>query len=127
MSDRVELAEERTEAAEFRTDVARDRTLLANERTFAGWLRTALTSVAVAIGLHAVFRDVEPSWAPRAIATVFALAAAGMTVSAAQEARRTRRRLDNERATVQPVRRILALAGAVTLAALGTVPILWMI
>ena len=41
--------------AENRTDWAEDRTILANERTFAGWMRTGMASLAVAIGLKAVF------------------------------------------------------------------------
>ncbi|MDF1729557.1 MAG: DUF202 domain-containing protein, partial [Sulfitobacter sp.] len=47
--------ENKNELAEDRTDWAEDRTILANERTFAGWMRTGMASLAVAIGLKAVY------------------------------------------------------------------------
>lgn len=59
--------------AENRTDLAEDRTLLASERTFAGWSRTSLASIGVGLGFQALFRQSEPTWAAKAIATVFVL------------------------------------------------------
>ncbi|MEY8838652.1 DUF202 domain-containing protein, partial [Cribrihabitans sp. XS_ASV171] len=41
---------DKTDMAESRTDWAEDRTLLANERTYAGWLRTGMAAVALALG-----------------------------------------------------------------------------
>ena len=62
---------DKTEMAENRTDWAEDRTILANERTFAGWMRTGMASLAIAIGLQAVFGAVEPTWLAKAAATIF--------------------------------------------------------
>lgn len=59
-----------------RTDLAEDRTILANERTFAGWIRTSVGCIALGVGFHALFNKMEPSWAPRMIATAFLLLAA---------------------------------------------------
>ena len=64
MSDRNELAEDRTHWAE-------DRTSLANERTFAGWMRTGMAAIGVAIGLKAVFGAFEPTWMAKAVASIF--------------------------------------------------------
>ena len=63
----------RIELAEDRTDLAEDRTLLANERTFSGWARTALATVGIGVGFNALFRTLDPSWVPKAIATLFIL------------------------------------------------------
>ena len=66
---------DKNDLAESRTDWAEDRTILANERTFAGWMRTGMACVAVAIGLRAVFGEFEPTWVAKAVASVFIIAA----------------------------------------------------
>lgn len=72
----------KTENAEVdRTDLAEDRTRMANERTFAGWLRTSMALVALALGLRALMRSFEPDWIPKSAAT--ALIAAGVVVALA--------------------------------------------
>lgn len=68
-----ELAVERTDKAEERTDYAEDRTLLANERTFAGWGRTSFASIGLGLGFQAIFKSAEPTWIPKAVATLFIL------------------------------------------------------
>jgi putative membrane protein len=68
-----QLAEQRTEKSEKRTDFAEDRTLLANERTFAGWGRTAIASIGLGLGFQALFKSAEPTWVPKAVATLFIL------------------------------------------------------
>ncbi|WP_407875101.1 YidH family protein [Qipengyuania nanhaisediminis] len=68
-----DLAEDRTDLAEDRTDWAEDRTIMANERTFAGWMRTGLASVGIGLGFNALFGKLEPTWVPKAIATMFIL------------------------------------------------------
>lgn len=68
-----DLAEDRTDLAENRTDWAEDRTLMANERTFAGWMRTGLAAVGIGLGFNALFGKLEPSYVPKAIATIFIL------------------------------------------------------
>lgn len=49
--ERTRLAEERTENAEHRTEAAHSRSVLANERTFSAWLRTAMSAMAVGLGV----------------------------------------------------------------------------
>lgn len=77
-----------------RTDLAEDRTILANERTFAGWMRTALASVALGVGFHALFPTMQPAWLPRAIASSFLVLAIVVIVLAERPAAAVMRRLD---------------------------------
>ena len=93
MSDRNELAEDRTHWAE-------DRTSLANERTFAGWMRTGMAAIGVAIGLKAVFGAFEPTWMAKAVASIFL-------------------------AAIKTPRYFLIVAIVMALGALGTGVILW--
>ena len=79
MSDKNDLAQDRTDWAE-------DRTILANERTFAGWMRTGMASVALALGLRAVFGSFEPTWVPKAVASGFILTAIMIFWAARQSA-----------------------------------------
>ncbi len=79
MSDRNDLAEERT-------DLAEDRTILANERTYAGWMRTGFAAVGIGLGFQALFREMEPVWIPKAIATAFLLIAIFVLVVAERRA-----------------------------------------
>lgn len=79
MSDRNDLAEERT-------DLAEDRTILANERTYAGWMRTGFAAVGIGLGFQALFREMEPVWIPKAIATAFLLIAIFVLVIAERRA-----------------------------------------
>ena len=76
-----------------RTDLAEDRTILANERTFAGWMRTALASVAIGVGFHALFPTMQPAWVPRAIATAFLILGIVTIVSAERRATAVMKRL----------------------------------
>lgn len=59
--------------AEDRTDLAEDRTVLANERTFAGWMRTGLACIGIAVGFNVLFDELSPTWVPKAVATAFIL------------------------------------------------------
>ncbi len=54
--------ESKQELAEDRTEWARRRTLLAKERTFAGWVRTALSAIAVGFAGARLLTDLEPQW-----------------------------------------------------------------
>jgi len=74
------------ELAEERTDLAEDRTLLANERTYAGWLRTGMAAVAIALGFQALFREMQPIWVPKAIATAFLLIGVFIVIAAERRA-----------------------------------------
>ncbi len=62
---------DRNAMAEDCTDLAEDRTLMANERTFAGWARTALAAIGIGLGFQALFREVEPTWVAKLIASLF--------------------------------------------------------
>lgn len=122
---KTELAEERTDWAESRTDWAEDRTVLANERTFAGWLRTGMAAVALAVGLRAVFREAEPAWLPKAAATVFLLAALIIFWTARRNAGKAHARLTVHNAEVQKSRTFTLLAAIFTIGAVATGIVLW--
>lgn len=78
--------QDKTGLARKRTDYAEDRTVLANERTFASWFRTGFASVGIGLGFQALFLKMEPSWVPRAIATLFLLLGIFLFVAAERRA-----------------------------------------
>ena len=109
--------------AEQRTEWAEDRTTLAAERTFAGWMRTGMASLGVAIGLQAVFRAFEPTWAPKLAAMIFVGTAIAMFLSAAWRTRKMLQRLNAHQVKPQKPNRMLLQAvmlsiGAVAIAAI---------
>lgn len=118
---------DKTDMAENRTAWAEDRTLLANERTFAGWMRTGMAAVAVALGLQALFRDFQPTWVPKLVAELFILAAILIFAAAYANGARTQKRLDAHDADRQNPRRIGIIATVLTIAAAGTGIILWLL
>ncbi len=114
-------ADDRTRWAEKRTDWAEDRTVLANERTFAGWMRTGLASAALGLGFNAVFKQVEPTWLAKSVATMFIAISILIFLAAFRSARALVRRMDAH--AVKPVKArhlwvitLLFLAGDVALA-----------
>ena len=111
--------------AEDRTDLAEDRTALANERTFAGWLRTGMAAVAVALGMQAVFRSFEPVWFAKAAASVFLLAAASIFWVARRKALATLAEIDTYQANPLHRRGINWLTALLLLGTLGVGLILW--
>ena len=119
------MSKDTTKLAETRTDWAEDRTLLANERTFAGWMRTGMACVALALGLRALFRPFEPDWIPKAVAEIFVLTAIVIFWAARQNAVKTQRRMDEHATESQGTRRMTILAGLLTLGAVSTGVILW--
>ena len=123
----TDRTDDTTELARDRTDWAEDRTLLANERTFAGWLRTGMASVALAIGLNAVFRPFEPTWAAKAVSTVFVLTAILIFLAAAQKSRAAQKRITSHDTEAQPVKRMTAVAALMILGAIGVGVILWLL
>lgn len=118
MSDKNELAE-------HRTDWAEDRTILANERTFAGWMRTGMAAVGVALGLKAVFRDFEPTILPKLVAEIFIVVAILIFWAACVNARKTREQMNESETESQSHRRMTVLAAILTLGAVLTGLILW--
>lgn len=117
----------KTQWAEARTDWAEDRTLLANERTYAGWLRTGAACVGIALGLEAVFSESRPTWAAKAVSTLFLVAAAGIFVGAAQQSHLAQKRIRQHTAEAQPPRRMVLLAALLVLGTAATGAILWTI
>ena len=113
------------ELAEDRTDWAEDRTILANERTFAGWMRTGMASLAVAIGLRAVFGEFEPTWAAKAVASIFIMSAVYIFWAAHDSATKTLSRLNDHHANAQPNNRMRLIALLFSAASLGVGGILW--
>ena len=127
MEDAPKDPDSRTAWAERRTDWAEDRTVMANERTFAGWMRTALAAVVVALGLKAVFGSFEPTWAAKAVASVFIAAAVVILWGARRAASDTAQRMDGHTIRPQTTRRLTVLALILTLGSVGTGAILWML
>ncbi|MFP7570167.1 YidH family protein [Marivita sp. S2033] len=127
MSEKNELAEDRTDWAEERTDWAEDRTVLANERTFAGWMRTGMASVALALGLRALFGPYEPTWVPKLVATVFIIAALMIYWAAWRQASRTRDAIDDHDANSQPTRHMTVISIIFAVGTIATGIILWLL
>ncbi|WP_238538241.1 YidH family protein [Oceaniovalibus guishaninsula] len=113
--------------AEDRTDWAEDRTILANERTFAGWMRTGMAAVAVAIGLKAVFGDFTPTWMAKAVASLFLAAALYIFWSARQQAAATRDRMEARSAEPQSNSRMTAMAAILAFGTVAVGVILWLL
>ena len=120
-----EERDKKTRWAENRTDWASDRTVLANERTFNSWMGTGLGAVGVAIGLKAVFGDFEPTWAAKAVASVFLGIAIVVFWAARNQARKTIRSMENYDAAPMPTKNFTLLASLMTLATLAVGAILW--
>ena len=121
----TEETDDSTELAKDRTDWAEDRTLLANERTFAGWMRTGMAAVALALGLKAVFGEFEPTWAAKVVASIFIVVAVLIFLAAAQQSHKAQVRIHEHDTEAQPARRMLIAAGILTVGALATGGILW--
>ncbi|WP_093310397.1 DUF202 domain-containing protein [Sphingomonas jatrophae] len=118
---------ERTGLAEDRTNLAEDRTVLAHERSFAGWLRTGMASVGIALGFNALFRAVEPQWVSKLIATAFLGVAAFIFLSAERRACTIMDRLETHKvAALKPVRMRL-LAWTLTGATAALAAVIWIL
>lgn len=113
---------EEDDSGRDRTNLAEDRTVLANERTFAGWLRTALACVGLGVAFHALFEQMEPSWAPKAIASVFIVTGLMIMLLGERNARKILNRLSTH--SIKPVRGVnlllvtaMVVTGSLTLLA----------
>lgn len=116
---------DKTKLAEDRTDWAEDRTILANERTFAGWMRTGMAAIAIAVGLRAVFRAAESEWLPKSVATVFIIAALVIFWTARRNAGKAHDRLNAHNAEVQKTQTFTILATIFSAGAIATGIVLW--
>lgn len=114
-----------TEMAKDRTDWAEDRTILANERTFAGWMRTGMACVAIALGLKAVFGEFEPTWAAKATSSIFIAVACYIFYAARQQACATLTRMDKHVATPKSNASMTVTALTLASGAVLTGVILW--
>ncbi|SFL68538.1 protein of unknown function [Loktanella salsilacus] len=76
--------------ADTRTAWAEDRTVLANERTFAGWMRTGMACIALALGLKAVFKDTDHLMLAKGVAEIFIVVAILIFWSSAQKCRQAK-------------------------------------
>ena len=112
--------------ARERTDWAEDRTILANERTFAAWIRTALATAAVGIGLHAVFGATNPTWLAKAVATLFQLIAIGIVLSCRGGAQTTLERLAHHDSAPASDRTLARVSWLMTVAFAMTIVVLWL-
>ena len=127
MTERSGGRGKRLDWAEDRTDLAEDRTALANERTCAGWLRTGMAAVAVALGMQAVFRSFEPVWFARAAASVFLLAAASIFWLARRKTLATLAEINTSQANTLHRRGVNWLTAVLLLGTLGVGLILWFV
>ncbi|GGI81160.1 hypothetical protein GCM10007973_17070 [Polymorphobacter multimanifer] len=119
-------ADNHNDLAEDRTDLAEDRTMLAHERSFAGWLRTGMAAVGIALGVNALFQSLQPVWLPKAIATTFLLLAIFIFISAERRARSSTDRLESHHIErLRPVRiRMVTWGLVIATTALGVA--LWL-
>lgn len=117
----------RQELADTRTAWAEDRTMLANERTFSGWMRTGMAAVALALGLKAVFKDTEHTLIAKGAAEIFILVAVLIFWSAVTQSRKAQLRMDSHDVAAQSHRRMVLLASILTVAAVLTGIILWLL
>ncbi|WP_091846631.1 YidH family protein [Palleronia pelagia] len=127
MSEKNQMARDRTQWAEDRTDWAEDRTVLAAERTYAGWVRTGLTTMVVAIALQGVFGPAEPTWLPKAVASVFIFAALCIFLAGWSEARINHDNFTTRDARCQPVWRLHLLTVVLCAGTVFTCVVLWLL
>lgn len=112
-------------AAQDRTDMAEDRTSMANERTFSSWMGTGLGAIGVAIGMKAVFGAFEPTWAAKAVASIFILIAVIIFYEARQQACKTLSRLRETDFEAKSGKSFTVLAVLMSVAAVATGAVLW--
>ena len=107
------------------TELSEDRTLLSNERTFSSWMGTGLACVGVAIGLHAVFGSIDPTWLAKLVASMFLLTALAIYWAAVRQACKTYSRLEKTDVEVQGTNTFKRLAIMLSLGTMGVGIILW--
>lgn len=113
------------ELALDRTDWAEDRTLLANERTYAGWMRTGMASVALGVGLNAVFEETEPTWLAKSVATIFFAIGLAIFWISMGKACATVARLDEHGANPVGSRNVRIIGWSMMAATVATGVVIW--
>ena len=120
-------AKDKTDLARDRTDWAEDRTILAQERTYAGWLRTGLAVLVVALGLKALFADFQPKWLPRTVSAAMCGVAVLIVAGACTRTVTAIRRLNDHAVEPQGVVRVIVVAVLVSAAATAIGVMLWFV
>ena len=120
------MAEKEQKLSEKRTEWSEDRTILSNERTFASWMRTGMASLAIGIGLQAVFRAAEPTWIAKAAASVFVLISLLIFWVAWINACKKLARLDSHVAEPLSRTHFKSIAGVLALGSVVTGVVLWL-
>ena len=111
--------------AENRTDLATDRTLLANERTFAGWMRTGMACLAIALGFHTIFSKVDPTWIPKVTAIAFVVIAFGIFQTARRNSCRVINKLQSSNVEPFRIRDVTLMAHGLTAAGVAIAAAIW--
>jgi putative membrane protein len=111
--------------AKDRTDLAEDRTVLSHERSFAAWVRTGMAAVGIGLGFSALFRALEPTWIPKAIATCFLSVAIFIFVSAERRACVIIGRLESHSIAALKPMRIRLLSWILVAATAGLIVAIW--
>ncbi|PWG01612.1 YidH family protein [Sphingosinicella humi] len=119
--------DERERLAHSRTDLAEDRTALANERTFASWVRTGLAAIGIGLGFSALYRQIEPVWIPKALATVFLIAGIYIFMSSQERACAVLERLKTHEVKTVQGRNIKLVTSGMIVATLALIAALWIL
>jgi putative membrane protein len=127
MSDGDGERKPKQELAKERTDWAEDRTILANERTYAGWFRTGFASAAIGLGFNALFVQMQPWWAPRAIASIFLLLAVFIFVSAERRACKVLGRLSTHEIKAFGTSRLRIMTASASIGAIALLAAMWLL
>lgn len=124
---RTDKAGERTEMARDRTDLAQDRTILANERTFAGWVRTGMGAMVVAIAIQALFGPTDQVLLAKGAALLMLVIAVICFITSFVAARSMLARVSATMAEPCSPARMGWTAGLLTAAAVALGILLWLI
>lgn len=119
--------DERERLAHSRTDLAEDRTALANERTFASWVRTGLAAIGIGLGFSALYRQIEPVWIPKALATVFLIVGIYIFMSSQERACAVLERLKTHEVKTVQGRNIKLVTSGMIVATLALIAALWIL
>ncbi|MBU1348059.1 MAG: DUF202 domain-containing protein [Alphaproteobacteria bacterium] len=118
---------DRTDLASERTDLAEDRTALANERTFAGWARTAMAAIGIGLAFKALFGAMEPSWAPKSLASLFILLGVFLIMMAERRACAISARISSHSVNALKPMNVRIVAIGIGLGALALIAAIWIL
>ena len=113
--------------AKARTDLSEDRTVLANERTFASWLRTGFACAAIGLGFQVLFVQMQPPWAPRAIASLFLLLAIYIFIAAERRACQVLARLSTHEVKAFGNRRLTVMTAMASTGVAALLAAMWLL